>query len=179
MSAHEWPIICTGKSVWDILAGRKTMTRRLSPQWMKRKAGDRLWVKETWAFSPATGPHSAILIFYKSDMTEWSCCNAVDHVTGEIEHNIKILPRKLPHGKIKTPSKWKSPLFMPRWASRLSLDLVADPRWERLGDISDEDVRKEGYATKGEFFAAFIQINNCTPPMDTPVVALEFRMVKS
>jgi hypothetical protein len=45
--------------------------------------------------------------------------------------------------------KWKSPLFMPRWASRITLELT-DVRIERLHAITEEDARAEGVLNYGE-----------------------------
>ena len=39
--------------------------------------------------------------------------------------------------------RWYPSILMPRWASRVTLELV-DVRPERLQDITDEDVRREG-----------------------------------
>lgn len=39
--------------------------------------------------------------------------------------------------------KWRSPMFMPRWASRLTLDVLS-VRAERLQEITEEDALAEG-----------------------------------
>ncbi len=79
--------------------------------------GDRLWVRETWA-PHADMPHAAI---YRCDRG------------GDLQDTV-------------TPNfRWRPSIFMPRWASRITLEIVS-VRVERLQDISEEDARGEGIA---------------------------------
>lgn len=142
------PILFSAPMVRALLEGRKTQTRRIikprkhasifngdwsdsyvldpgNEDWRKQdisiEAGDRLWVRETWA--PLTAlthndPGTQAIAdggFYRADDGT---------VDGEI-------------------SKWKPSIFMPRHASRLTLT-VTEVRVERLQDISEEDARAEG-----------------------------------
>lgn len=113
----ERPMIFTTESVRAILAGRKTQTRRLVkfPRCkVRHKPGDILWVKETWK------THDEITADYKADNTN------------------------LPNGKpVFTYIGWRSPMFMPRRFSRLSLRVVKSVI-QRLHDITEEDAIAEG-----------------------------------
>lgn len=166
----EHPILFSGPMVRAILAGRKTQTRRVvkwrpydegqafdftgieaghyatgHPEhgWVLRtrgrggvwndltepercrfgQPGDRLWVRETWAIfapDPAGRPGWRMsgceeVIAYRAD--------------GEMT---------LPPGV-----RWRPSIHMPRWASRLSLE-VTQVRVERLWAINEDDARAEG-----------------------------------
>ncbi len=161
------PILFGGEMVRAILDGKKTQTRRVvkvpwvgrstvvpyspyyeevdgvlmmdgdlinHPGWVKMvrlaewKIGDKLWVRESWhapiifdELSPRDIPYTAP-IFYPAD----TCLRAP--VNGEIEIEM---------GK-KRPS-----IFLPRWASRLTLE-VTGVRVERVQDISEWDAVAEG-----------------------------------
>jgi hypothetical protein len=161
----ERPILFSGPMVRAILDGRKTQTRRIvKPQphdeWRPDhydeihkmidgdfptrnglpitigwgalndegdwgivcpygKPGERLWVRETWA-------------------------HTTDEKRGWNENS--------PHGSWPIyraterqweVDRWKPSIFMPRWASRLTLE-ITDVRIERLQEISNEDARAEG-----------------------------------
>jgi hypothetical protein len=112
--------------------------------------GDRLWVRETWAaefFWPEPGggrqrqwnlvpaanrlPSDDTFVAYRSTGTVHGCeNNAVDPV---------------PCGETGSGSRWiwKPSIHMPRWASRLTLE-ITDLRAERVQDISEEDAIAEG-----------------------------------
>ena len=137
----EKPILFSGKMVRAILDDRKTMTRRVvKPQpeqdtdcpyhigtGIERKAricpygkpGDRLWVRETFA----EGLSNKEGIAYRAT-SKW-----YDFEDGTPENFKEI--------------KWKPSIFMPRWASRITLE-ITNVRVERLQDISEEDAKREG-----------------------------------
>src|SRR5690348_15624171 len=107
-----------------IQARRKRVTRRLSPQWMKVKKGDKLWVKETWR--PETS-HSHGM--NTCDCGDVNVTYAVDGESRYFEDSAInadwIMPKAAGTGNV-------SPLFMPRWASRILLEVLGDTREERL-----------------------------------------------
>lgn len=154
------PILFSGPMVRAILEGRKTQTRRvLKPQPTAGEfqgvltdtnealfghtditrhcqairvpcaAGDRLWVREAWRTSPAYDDLKPSWIsgdkgiFYEADGF-WKSWEGGE--TGLIS------------GGRKRPS-----IFMPRWASRLTL-IVADVRAQRLQDVNYDDLLAEG-----------------------------------
>ncbi|WP_420433105.1 hypothetical protein [Hyphobacterium sp.] len=85
--------------------------------------GDRLWVKETHAIVGHVDPG---WILYRASGFEAEC----------ERHSFDNHP---PESDVK----WKPSIFMPRWASRITL-IVTDVRVERIQDISEADSRAEG-----------------------------------
>lgn len=139
-------IIFQGWGVRAILDGRKTQTRRvIKPQptgsttWLPHyegihhmgfypnnydatpshlkcpygQPGDRLWVRETFMQDQYDN------VFYKADYPE------------------------LELHKPECEREWKPSIHMPRWASRITLEVV-DVRVERVQDITEEDAKAEG-----------------------------------
>ena len=141
------PIIFSAPMVKAMIAGRKTQTRRLLKKGcpasrnlilpdgpnkggvqMSYAPGDRLYVREAhrcngWASDVAT-------IFYRA--SEGDGYTAMCEQWPVADH--KPMP---------VSGKWRSPIHMPRWASRLTLT-VTDVRVERLNEISEADAIAEG-----------------------------------
>ncbi len=151
----ERSIRFTGDEVRAILDGRKTQTRRpcnVPPETLdvffddecdswcysgcKRgmddpeakmirspfgAVGDRLWVRETHKFNTTLAGYR---VTYKADdsffITDPEC-----------------------EGRIFDDNYWRPSIHMPRWASRITLEITA-VRVERVQDISEEDAKAEG-----------------------------------
>jgi hypothetical protein len=93
--------------------------------------GDRLWVREAWCSGYARGC--------------WGTVFAADKqfVQGSRRHEKGVHFNAEWDGPGGQHYKWRPSIHMPRWASRLTLE-VTDVRVERLHDITEEDARAEG-----------------------------------
>lgn len=128
-----------GDNKWELVRIndlKRTYTKIGNPY---GNVGDRLWVRETWIqgyddplIESEGDDENAVSIIYKADgKEEYRTCSA------ETAEN---------WGDFSADSEmvgFKSPIHMPRWASRILLE-ITDIRVERLNDISEEDAVKEG-----------------------------------
>ncbi|MDZ0373591.1 hypothetical protein M2S12_24745 [Klebsiella pneumoniae] len=95
--------------------------------------GDRIWVREAFrVHSRATDV--ATLVYKASERNSWT----------EQTRRVPVAVCNKP----VTPEKWTPSLHMPRWASRILLE-ITDVRVERLNAISEEDARAEGIIDGG------------------------------
>ncbi|GAA6558986.1 hypothetical protein nublan006_03070 [Klebsiella pneumoniae] len=158
----ERGMIFNGEMVRAILDGRKTQTRR-PIKWKQTRfteigeredgskwpwsedaehacdfwhpcpfgaVGDRIWVREAFrVHSRATDV--ATLVYKASERNSWT----------EQTRRVPVAVCNKP----ATPEKWTPSLHMPRWASRILLE-ITNVRVERLNAISEEDVDAEGFA---------------------------------
>jgi hypothetical protein len=120
--------------------------------------GDRLWVKEIWK-PGAWRNDGRVAIDYMASPelthTPWihmgdQTDNYIPRWLNEISE-IGIIPNH--DGRYewepgKSPFKWKRAMYMPQFASRITLE-ITDIRVERLQDITGEDALKEGFCNYG------------------------------
>lgn len=95
--------------------------------------GDRIWVRETYrVHSRATDV--ATLVYRASVRNSWT----------EQTHRVPVAVCNKP----ATPEKWTPSIHMPRWASRILLEII-DVRVERLNSITESDAEAEGVTDTG------------------------------
>ena len=144
-AVNERPILFSGQMVRAILDGTKTQTRRVvKGEWADSltrevvanearrlqascdcpygQPGDRLWVRETFHSCPHCVERGVVpcgVPLYRADPDDRP-----------------LNPKCAAHA-------WRPSIFMPRWASRLTLE-ITEVRVERVQDISYADVIEEG-----------------------------------
>lgn len=172
----ERPILFSGEMVRALLDGKKTQTRRvivvdrvfsvlrpfydgrfddrgnfhyrvrqnmdgmiglrdphIAEQWCPHgQPGDRLWVRESWAarldqdhLSPIQLPHGMTVGYWADGPSK--CCNT---------------------GCAGTAGRVRASMHMPRWASRILLEITS-VRVERVQDIGEDDAEAEGVEFNG------------------------------
>jgi hypothetical protein len=179
----ERPIIMGAESVRAILEGRKTQTRRVvkpQPKFIGApnvpfktddanprgiidcpygKVGDRLWVRENWGVVSHTFDENENICDWKPNRpatpiqelkfgTGYYDGHVIYEADGGFEWNAGD------DCSIETKSDWKSSMFMPRSASRITLE-ITDIRVERVQDITAKDATAEGVGRLFEIDVAF------------------------
>jgi hypothetical protein len=120
----------SGFVMWPVYGyTRDTTLRRLGESYNPERAapyaiGDRLWVKETHAIVGSVDPG---WVLYRASGYEAECARHGFDVPYPDEKSVR----------------WQSSLFMPRWASRITLE-VTGVKVERLQHISEQDAEDEG-----------------------------------
>lgn len=105
--------------------------------------GDRLWVRETWTKFGAYTTHPWDVSYRASKPDKYSEKEWRDIVCG-------------------TKGRWKPSIHMPRWASRITLE-IENVRVERLKSITPKDAKREGaepspYKCLDTFVAGFAEL---------------------
>lgn len=94
--------------------------------------GDRLWVKEAWC------REVDLITSLPLDGAALYAATEDRHVIMDDGDGFAVINKD---GTER--SAWRSPIFMPRWASRITLE-ITDIRVERVRDISAQDCIAEG-----------------------------------
>lgn len=175
------PITMTGESVGGCDAGSKTQTRRVLPlrgvgaadEWSavdhpvpgirsragvfvasRYRAGDHLWVQETWSRDALT-VYPCPTAWYRWDFER---LGGDDPASGEHSAECRRSSSGIPladcfacAGKFR----WRSPRFMPRGVSRITLEVTA-VRIQRLQQLSDADAIAEGVRAAPPLSAAVV-----------------------
>lgn len=161
----ERPILFSAPMIRALLDGKKTQTRRVpwSPQhdgWVPCPyggPGDRLWVKET--FAPCTARVRKGHFHYRADgaVGHRISTNGGDAWWERTGHTTGLADHSLLGVWLAQPSKWKPSIFMPRGASRITLE-VTGVRVERLQAISEADAVAEGCANPWVWAISFKRV---------------------
>ena len=121
---------------FDLFARENRLVATLKPSW---KVGQKLWVKETWRTF-----HSNEFDFVQYKENETIYRRKINDSNDDLVGPVYFLWGDY-DDLLKSPDfKWNSPMFMPRWASRIKLE-VTNIRLERLTDISASDIISEGF----------------------------------
>jgi len=139
-----------GGMVKAVLSSKPTIHFDYMPK-CRWQVGDLLWVRETFVdegsffgtlnirtVKDPEGIESEII--YRADDNDFVWTKD----DGTIDFDKK---------KRRCASHWKSPIFMPRWASRITLE-ITDIRVERVQDITENDARAEGMTSPLRYIGA-------------------------
>ncbi|WP_034949781.1 hypothetical protein [Erwinia oleae] len=110
--------------------------------------GDRLWVRETWR-GPIIDANE--VSDYERSPTRFKNPRYCQY-RADTSHFVDRADQE-------DQSGWQAGIHMPRWASRIDLE-IARIRVEKIQDISEDDVMAEGVQTDSHFLNNFFTMHN-------------------
>lgn len=173
-----------------VLARRKTVTRRTSERWRDVPPGTEIVGNETFALpkrldgiSPTKAGQNALDAGYSSPWAPvWY------RADGRFNNAVELRYANDPD-EWGGMGKWRPPMFMPTWASRLRLRVVSvteqhsaarDVVWRGcvsrlvMPDVDDAEARLEGFENRAGFMALW---NSMHPDYNGPVFRVQFEVI--
>lgn len=143
-------------------------------------AGDQLWVKEawrSWTRSCDDGSHEAddepCSEHCRQTYVAYRATPRIGYRPVPDRARITYLDESAPlESDKRLLGPWRSPMFMPRWASRITLE-VTDVRVQRLQEISEDDARAEGITPFSTRYPSYGRDQRLTT--GEPATAAEYR----
>lgn len=139
--------------VWTGLMGWRPLYKELRHPSLKSlicpygQPSDRLWVREAWRCVWSNAERKPFLQYKENG-------EFMEPTDGQMHNR---MAKYLPDGTESTKTPYRPSIHMPRWASRITLE-VTNIRVERLQDISEEDAWAEGIGEKGKPLAALFNV---------------------
>ena len=139
----------------------KTQTRRVSPP--RFEVGEIVAIAEPCTVRLDPGEYSIVRCYYAADET---VCILDDRAERERCATMKTVQNATP----------RSARFMPGWAER-SRVRITEIREEALGDITEADAVREGFADRAAFMAYFATLHPGPVDLALPVWVVSFEVV--
>ena len=140
--------------------------------------GDRLWVRETFCLENTYEYHEDCLApkdrpYQRCGDNDFGHYFLIPHYKAT-EPDVLITDGENEKGEIKT--LWKPSIHMPRWASRITLEITE--LWaELLRSISPADAMAEGGYTVEEFIKLYLKINHLPDDANPWNFAIKFKLL--
>jgi len=138
--------------------------------------GDRIWVRETWRYYDWT-EDGCPYVLYRADDKLLLHGGQLPESVGDAWAELSRAENTRIDGKA-ADRKWRPSMFMPRWASRITLE-VTEVRAQRLASITEHEAELEGVASWAEFVLLWDSINAKKAPFESNpwVWAISFEVV--
>lgn len=170
----------------------KTVTRRTSGRWAEVRPGDRIWVRETFAFGKRSDDLSPSEVGELATDAGYARPWSPTWYRADASYNgaVSLSEAERDFGG---RGRWRPSIHLPRWASRLSLEVV-NVRKERgwvykmgwvypfvgteivpLPRVDDEEARREGVEDRAAFLELWRAINGDAYP--ATLWRIEFRRI--
>ena len=136
-TGHDWHAPFYQDGYWIFTAGFGLAMRQQRIKCPYGQVGGEMWCRETWAigsFQPKLS-EGTLQIVYRAGVAD---AGHPDGATVDYEWRT---PSALPTDTEN--HKWRPSIFMPRWASRITLEITG-VRVERLKQITEGDAESEG-----------------------------------